>query len=239
MVEGASWVLMSKMYVIYYGWLIGDRGGEPNNIAREIAAAYVPLLIAHYRTAPPRSHVNLSRAVMSLMHSSGTRVFAYVATRWGRADLRRTFARVEEYLRNGVDGIFFDEADPLLSARNLRYYRRLATRVWDEEKSVILNAGVSQCGEAIMCVTDRLMVEHAWRNLAASCPWKQHYDRDRFMSVSSNESDFLGYTVDEQHAIQDTHEAWQAGIGWHTCTNRYIELPDWFSAYVQAVKGGQ
>ena len=226
---------MSNMYVIYYGWLVRDPGGEPNAIADEIARSHVPLLIAHYRTAPPHSQVNLSPAVMSLMRRSGTRVFAYVATRWGRADLRRAFTSVKEYLQAGVDGIFFDEADPLVSARNFRYYQRLATGVWDEGKSVILNAGVSACGEAIMRVTDRLMVEHAWRDLAASCPWKRHYDPDRFMSVSSNESDVLGYTVDEQHAIQDTREAWQAGIGWHTSTNRYIELPDWFAAYVQAV----
>ena len=196
---------MSKTYVIYYGWLVRDDGGEPNDIAREIAAARVPLLIAHCRTAPPHGHLNLSRAVMSLLRDSGTCVFAYVATRWGGADLRSTLARVNEYLQNGVDGIFFDEADPLLSTRNLRYYRCLASRVWDGGKSVILNAGVSRCGEAIMRVTDRLMVEHAWRDLAASCPWKQHYDRDRFMSVSSNESDDLGYTVDAQHAIQDAH----------------------------------
>jgi hypothetical protein len=229
---------MAKTYVIYYGWLMADSSGEPNTIARTIASAYVPLLIAQYHTAAPRIHVNLSRAVLSLMHSTGTRVYAYVATRWGRADLRRTSARVEAYLRNGADGIFFDEADPSPSARNFHYYQRLANQVWDKGASVILNAGVSQCGEALMRLTDTLMVEHAWRNLAASCPWTQRYDRDRFMGVSSNESDILGYTVDERHAIRDTHEAWQAGIGWHTSTNRYVELPHWFPEYVRAVKRG-
>jgi hypothetical protein len=47
----------------------------------------------------------------------------------------------------------------------------------------------------------------------------------------------MGYAVDEQRAVADTREAWKRGIGWHTSTTTYIELPDWFAAYAGAVKG--
>jgi hypothetical protein len=62
------------------------------------------------------------------------------------------------------------------------------------------------------------------------------YGSERFMGVSSNEGDPMGYRVDAQRAISDTREAWHARVGWHTATDRYVELPDWLEAYVEALK---
>jgi hypothetical protein len=223
-------------YAIYYGWLTDDKDGEPNCVAHAIAAARPPLLIAHFWTAAPEGHRNISTKVLSLMHAAETQVFAYVATKGGDARLRVLQKSIGEYLAGGVDGIFFDEADPLRDDTRLAYYTTLSNQVRNEGKTVILNPGVSRCGERIMQVADRVMVEHAWRDFGAYSPWTSRYDADRFMGVSSNEDDAMGYRVDERRAIEDTRDAWRRGIGWHTSTDRYIKLPDWFDAYSQATK---
>lgn len=226
---------MPKPYVIYYGWLTDDEDGEPNDVAHGIAAVRAPLLIAQSWTAAPERHRNISPQLLALMHGAGTEVFAYVATGNGKADLREVEESVAEYLTAGVDGIFFDEADSLVSGDKLPYYESLAQSVRNTGKTVILNPGVSQCGEQIMQVADRVMVEHQWRTLARLSPWMARYGADRFMGVSSNEGNAMGYFVDQERAIRDTREAWQAGVGWHTSTNLYIELPGWFTGYMQAI----
>lgn len=227
---------MPNTYVIYYGWLTDDRDGEPNNVAQTIAAARTPLLIAHFRTAPPERHVNISPRVLSLMQSVGTQVYAYVATQTGKADLGKIKKTVTDCLAGGVDGIFFDESDSLASDDNLAYYETLARLVRGKGKGIIVNPGVAQCGEKIMQVADRVMVEHQWRNLATGSLWSFRYPGDRFMGVSSNEGAAMGYVVDEARGIADTREAWERGVGWHTSTTTYIELPPWFSAYARAVQ---
>ena len=224
-----------KTYAIYYGWLTEDEEGEPNESARRIAAARIPLLIAQTWTAEPQRHLNLSAAVLSMMRDAGTKVFAYVATNCGNALRRRVDAETSEYLATGVDGIFFDEADPLRENGKLDYYKGLARLVQDSGKRVILNPGVAQCGECIMDVADYLMVEHRWRDLRTGSLWSARYAADRFMGVSSNEGNAMGYVVDEQRAIDDTHEAWRREVGWHTSTDRYVQVPAWFERYVSAV----
>ena len=80
------------------------------------------------------------------------------------------------------------------------------------------------------------MLEHQWRNLRSGSLWAFRYPAERFMGVSSNEERAMGYTVDEARAIEDTREAWGRGIGWHTSTDVYIELPEWFSRYHAALR---
>ena len=218
-------------YAIYYGWLSDDASGEPNAAARALAKLRLPLLIANYRTAPPASHANLTPQLLALLRDAGTAVFAYIATDWGRADRKKTLRQIDEYLAAGVAGVFFDEADSLCSDAKLEYYAALATRVRRHGGSIILNAGVSQCGEKIMELCDMLMVEHAWREARVRSPWLRRYPAERVMGVSSNEDNAMGYAVDEQRAIQDTREAWNTGVGWHASTNRYVELPDWYERY--------
>ena len=231
--------MAGSAYVIYYGWLTDDASGEPNGDAREIAAVPAPLLIAQFCTANPGGHTNLSPQVLALMREAGTAVFAYVATNCGKAPLGDVSAAVTSYLAAGVDGIFFDEADPLREATHFEYYKALARLVRNEGKGVIVNPGVAQCGERIMDVADRVMVEHRWRDLRLGSLWSFRYPAQRFMGVSSNEDDAMGYAVNEERAVADTREAWRAGVGWHAATDRYIELPDWFAAYVRTVNRGE
>jgi hypothetical protein len=227
---------VGKTYAIYYGWLSDDESGEPNARARALAKLRLPLIVANYAAAPPASHVNLSPQVIALMRNAGTAVFAYIATNWGNAERRRTLSAIDDDLAAGVDGVFFDEADSLCTDAKLEYYAALAARVRAKSGRIILNAGVPRCGEKIMELCDFLMVEHAWREARTRSPWLRRYPTERVMGVSSNEENAMGYAVDEQRAIEDTRQAWQAGIGWHTSTNRYIELPEWFGRYVSAVE---
>ena len=227
---------VGKTYAIFYGWLSDDRSGAPNGVARAIAHAKVPLLIANFWTAPPDRHQNLSAQVIALMHAAGTQVFGYIATGWGEADRGEVQQEIDEYLGAGIDGIFFDEADSLCSDGKLEYYASLAARVRERGGKIILNAGVAQCGEKIMKECDLVMVEHAWREARIRSPWLRRYPADRVMGVSSNEANAMGYVVDEARAIEDTREAWRSGIGWHTSTSGYVELPEWFDGYVSAVR---
>ena len=227
--------MAGSTYVIYYGWLTDDAGGEPNGDAREIAAVQAPLLIAHCRTAGPGVHANLNPQVLALMHEAGTAVFAYVATNFGKAPPGDVSKVVASCLAAGVDGVFFDETDALREVTHFEYYQALARLVREAGKGVIVNPGVAQCGERIMEVADRVMVEHRWRDLRLGSLWSFRYPAQRFMGVSSNEEHAMGYCVDEQRAVADTLEAWRAGIGWHAATDRYVELPHWFAAYVRAV----
>lgn len=228
--------MTGKTYVIYYGWLSDDDSGEPNEDAHRIAAARVPLLIANVWTAEPERHRNLSEAVLALMRASGANVFAYTATRGGAVARRDVEREMNDYFDAGVDGIFFDEADPLREETHFAYYEALARVAHDRGGRVIVNPGVGSCGERIMDVADMVMLEHRWRDLREGSPWSARYPADRFMGVSSNEENAMGYAVDETRAIADTREAWARGVGWHSSTERYIELPEWFDTYMQAVR---
>lgn len=225
---------MPDTYLIYYGWLASDSSGQPNAVARSIATFKVPLLIAQYWTSD-HEHRNLAPPVLALMHAAGTEVYAYVHTGWGDVAFDKAAGDAIEYLDGGVDGIFFDESDSLVSEGKLGYYKNLADAVRMRGGKVILNPGVSRCGECITGVADRIMLEHQWRDFTTHSPWCRRYTSDRFMGVSSNEDNAMGYFVDEQRAIADTREAWSQGIGWHTATSHYIDVPEWFGRYLRSV----
>lgn len=225
-----------QTYVIYYGWLTDDAGGEPNEAARRIAAVRPPLLIAHLNAAAPDNHVNASTQVLALMHAAGTEVLGYVSTDFGRAGLDGVRHAVADNLDAGLDGVFFDEADPMTASSKFGYYAMATQPVRRNGGRVVLNSGVSRCGERIMEIAGILMVEHRWRDFAADSAWMAGYPAERFMGVSSNEQDAMGYVVEGRSAVDDTREAWASGIGWHTATDRYIGLPDWFESYVGALR---
>ena len=226
---------MSSTYCIFYGWLSDGPDGEPNRDAQRIAAARVPLLIASFWTQP-RTHRNLSAQVLALMRESGTRVFAYVSTQWGRADLQSVKNNALEYLDAGVDGVFLDEGHNFLDASKLLYYRGVAQLVRGRGGEVILNPGVARCGADVMSVGDYVMLEHAWRDLRRESAWCGDHAPERFMGVSSNEPGAMTYALARERAIADTLEAWASGVGWHTSTERFTRLPDWFEDYVAAVR---
>lgn len=220
-------------FVIYYGWLIADRAGNPNEAARCIAAAQPALLIASFYTFEPK-YPNLSKQVRGLLHQAGVRLFAYVDTDYGRRDRDEVKAEAYDYLNQNVDGIFFDQACNFLDGAHFAYYQDLYEYVRRYDKPVILNPGIGQPGEEIMNVTDILMVEHAWRELYQTNSWFAAYPPERFMGNSSNEHPDLPwhYQINCDIATRDTEEAWSKGIGWYFSTDNYISLPEWFSQYV-------
>jgi hypothetical protein len=224
---------MARTYCIHYGWLCDDAAGEPNEAARRIAAAGVSLVVASFWTEP-RTHRNLSPQVLAELRRAGTRVFAYVATRWGDADPGSVRTSALEYLDAGVGGIFLDEAHHFLDASKLVYYREIARLVRDRGGAVIANPGVARCGADVLSVADYVMFEHAWRDVRSQSRWACDCAPERLMGVSSNEAGGMGYPVDAARAIADTHEARRLGIGWHTSTDRYTALPDWFEEYAAA-----
>ena len=225
---------MPASYALYYGWLSDGADGEPNRDARRIAAARMPLLIASFWTEP-RIHRNLSPQVLALMRESGTKVFAYVSTQWGRAELRAVKSAVSEYLEAGADGVFLDEGHNFLDSSKLLYYRSLAQLARSRGGEVIVNPGVARCGADVMSVGDYVMLEHAWRELSRESPWCADHPPSRFMGVSSNEPGAMPYAVTAKRAVADTREAWACGVGWHTSTERYTRLPEWFEDYVAAL----
>jgi len=222
-------------YVIYYGWLTDSAQGRPNAAAMSIAAARPALAIVQARTAAPAGHRNVSPQVLALMHQAGVRVYAYVATSWGHADLRDVARATNDALDAGVDGILIDEADPLCTSARYNYYRAISDYIRARGKGLIFNTGVASCGQPIMALADYLMFEHQWRDARAQSPWMAAYPAERFMGVSSNEGNPMGYYVDERRACTDAREAQQRGIGWHASTDRYVDLPWWFGSYMQAL----
>jgi len=169
------------------------------------------------------------------MREAGTQVFGYVATDYGRAELARVRDDIDEIIAAGADGIFLDETDSLTSKAKYGYYTMLAQAVRQQGRQLIVNAGVSKCGESIMGVADRVMVEHQWRDLPSHSAWMAKYAPERFMGVSSNEENAMGYRVDLDRAVRDTREAWRLGVGWHTATDRYVRLADWLEPYVETL----
>ncbi|HYC48719.1 MAG TPA: spherulation-specific family 4 protein [Burkholderiales bacterium] len=220
----------ARSFVIYYGWLTDGPQGAPNAGARRIASAAPPLLIAQPWTAAPAGHCNLSPQVLALLRDARIEVHAYVATGFGRGDASTVLQALDAAAGLAVQGIFLDEVDPLVHDATLGFYARLSSAARAAGKQVIANTGVARCGERVMQIADRLMVEHQWRELCKQSPWSAKYERDRFMGVSSNEEHAMGYDVDSARAAADARDAWALGIGWHAATERYIELPEWFDA---------
>jgi hypothetical protein len=230
-------VPINNFYVIYYGWLIAGESGAPNRVARMLAAAQPRILIGAFATTQPHL-VNMNPQVRDLLHAAGSQLFAYVPTSYAARDIGEVEAEVTHYLAAGIDGIFYDEVYAFSDDAKQEYYLRLYALAKDCGRAVITNTGVACSDESIMCVTDILMLEHQWRSFHEASQWCSSYPAERFMGVSSNEPGAhtcLGYVIDEDVAVRDTRAAWSHGVGWHYSTDRYIELPAWFSGYVGAL----
>jgi hypothetical protein len=226
-------VTINHLYVIYYGWLIAGESGAPNRAARMLASAKPRILIGSFATAQPRL-VNMSSQVRGLLQAAGTQLFAYVPTSYGSRDLGEIKAEAAGYLDTGVDGIFYDEVYAFTDEAKQEYYQALYALAKDHGRGVIMNTGGACSGEQIMSVTDILMVEHQWQTFYQTSDWHLNYAAERFMGVSSNEPGAytcLGHLVDAEVAVRDSRAARSHGIGWHYSTDRYIELPAWFSSY--------
>ncbi|MEI6043041.1 MAG: spherulation-specific family 4 protein [Chloroflexota bacterium] len=230
-------MMKRQKYVIYYGWLVADQVGQPNQIARLIAAAQPQILVAAFYT-DLLGCTNLSPQVQELLHTAGVKILAYVPTYYGLREHNSVKSVVRHYLKQGVDGIFFDEVYHFRDKDHLDYYQTLYEMVKEAGQQVILNIGLSHTDPLIMEVTDILMVEHRWRDFYRQCCWRTNYAPERFMGNSSNEPGSyksLGYLVDLVKAVGDTLEAWENGIGWHYSTDHYIHLPEWYKDYTRLV----
>ena len=225
---------MANTYEIYYGVMI-DGKGAPNAAAKRIAEARLPLLICTFTTIEGTPRENMNSEVLSLMKSAGTAVYAQVATAWGRTDIESVKQQASECLAQGADGIFFNETGTLEGDYLLDYYTALAELVRGQGKSVIVNPGTAKLGASITRVGDLIMVGHDWRRLQSESPWAAQCC-DRFMGVSRNDNGGMGYFVDLETAVRDTREAFAAGFQWHTSTDKFAYVPEWFERYVEAVK---
>ncbi len=96
-----------------------------------------------------------------------------------------------------------------------------------------MNPGHYQVTERVMQVSDIVSLEEEW-TYHGQMPWIEKYPPSRFMGVSSNE--YCGDCISESNALSRTTEAWDAGIGYHFSTDKYIDLPAWFNGYALQVK---
>jgi hypothetical protein len=226
---------MANTYTIYYGWLIEGGHGAPNDAAKRIAAAALPILVCDFWTREFERRPNMSSKVLSLMQSAGTAVYAHLETRWGEADVEDVKQRASECLDQGADGIFFNQTADLVGDYQLEYYQPLFKHVRTYGKRVILNPGCARIGQGMAAISDLMMVGHHWRSLGTDCGWSPACP-ERFMGVSRNDDGGMGYPVDLDTAVRDTKEAWALGLQWHTSTDHFTELPDWYEAYHAAIR---
>lgn len=231
--------LADRLFVIYHGWLTVDPGGEPTADALAIADARPGILIAPFLKAGSGER-NISPEVLTLLGERGISVYPYVPTHFGRRGIDAVAAEIDLSLKAGVSGIFLDEIAPTLDQADLEAgYTALHSVTGSDVAKIILNTGVARTGEEIMDIADILMVEHQWRWFAESSRWREQYPRERFMGCSSNEPGALplvGRPISFESAVEETLEAWDAGIGWHYSTDRYTRLPGWFKSYVRSLQ---
>jgi len=220
--------------VVYYGWLVSDSDGGPSDAAQRIAGQITSkdILIASFYTENPR-FVNLSPRVLSLVHSKGAKILAYIDTTYGTRPIEEVRTELGEYLLKGVDGIFFDCAPNLLNSTHYSYYSTLyeSVKAHGSDKMVILNTGLSDkwTDEAVMNVTDILCVERRWTSESGfGTVWARKYPRNRFMGLSDGVTDW-------ESAESLTRQAWDLGVGFHYSTNRYTSLEAWWEDYAGAV----
>lgn len=219
-----------RKFVIYYGWYSDSRGELGSEIER-IIVAEPEFVISPYHTST--GQVNLKSEVIERFHDTGVKVLVYIATGNGHRDLESVLKEIKTGLDAGTDGVFLDEVAMLHSDSQAGHYKKIYDYVksFGTERIVIANPGSVLVNEKVMSVSDIVSFEHQWR-LASHIDWFSRYPPARFMGISSNDiANVMGYRVDEEAAVRDTIEAWQAGIGYHFSTNSYTTLEPWFEGY--------
>ncbi|WP_026370983.1 hypothetical protein [Kallotenue papyrolyticum] len=223
-------------YLIFYGWL-ADARGAPTPAAQAIALARPALAIVAGMTAQPRRR-NFTPAVRELWLEAGISTLIYVPTAYARRDWNEVWSACREAQTWGAQGVLLDEVLPAVDRGWWAYYGRLYSALAGE-LLIALNTGVAHTAPEVMAACDLLMVEHQWRQFAAQAAWRAAFPSSRFMGVSSNELGaqlWLGRSIDRHSASAETRAAWRCGIGWHTSTARYTELPPWLSAYLTELR---
>jgi hypothetical protein len=221
-----------NLYVIYYGHLV-DASGAMTPQAGMILEANPSLVIVPHSF--PNGEPNLTPELRQAFADRGIKVITYTWTNYSARPLGEVTAEIDSYISQS-DGIFVDEVTNIESDAEFAYYSAIYNHVkenYGDEKLVIMNPGHYQVTEKIMQISDIASLEEEWV-YHDSIPWKSQYPPSRFMGVSSNE--YCGQCVFEDNAGARTADAWNSGIGYHFSTDRYIDLPSWFSAYISSVK---
>lgn len=219
-----------ELYVIYYGNL--HRNGVITDEVAQIIAAKPAMAIIPYMS--PDGQLNLTPEIHEQFSDAGIQVITYTWTNYGNRDINEVLSEIDAQMAAGVDGIFVDEVTNIVSNAEYNYYSQIYrhAKSYGEDKMVIMNPGHYKVTERVMSITDIVSLEEEWV-YHNDIPWKTKYAPARFMGVSSNE--YCGSCISNDNALQKTFEAWGSGIGYHFATNVYIELPDWFGSYAQAV----
>ncbi|MCI0560281.1 MAG: spherulation-specific family 4 protein [Nitrososphaera sp.] len=221
-----------NLYVIYYGHLV-DRAGAMTVQASKILASDPELVIVPHSF--PDGELNLTPEVRQAFTDQGIKVVTYTWTDYGLRDLAEVKLEIDRQLAESqVDGIFVDEVTNIESDREYLYYSEIYRHVKsnDPDAMVIMNPGHYKVSERIMSISDIVSLEEEWV-FHNDMLWKPRYPPSEFMGVSSNE--YCGQCVDGSIAAARTTEAWDAGIGYHFSTDRYVDIPAWFDSYAAQV----
>ena len=221
-----------NFYVIYYGHMVDQNSDATEQVAR-ILAAKPELVIVPYSF--PDGELNLTPEVHEQFKEAGIKVITYTWTNYSSRDLSAVKADIDVQMASGVDGILVDEVTNMLTAADHDYYAAIYKYIksYGQDKLVIMNPGHYKVTEKVMQVSDIVSLEEEWV-YHDQIPWMTKYPPSRFMGVSSNE--YCTGCVSELNAWEKTAEAWNAGIGYHFATDKYIDLPSWFENYASQVK---
>jgi len=221
-----------KLYVIYYGHLVDEKGAMTEQTER-ILAAKPSLVIVPYSF--PDGELNLKPDVSERFEDAGIKVLTYTWTDYGARDIAAVKTDIDRQMGSGVDGIFVDEVTNIKTDVEHNYYAEIHRYIknFGQDKLVVMNPGHYKVSERVMLISDIVSLEEEWV-YHDEIPWMDKYPSSRFMGVSSNE--YCAGCVDESNAAIKTAQAWDAGIGYHYATNMYIDLPSWFDGYASQVE---
>ncbi|HEX2615222.1 MAG TPA: spherulation-specific family 4 protein [Nitrososphaera sp.] len=222
---------VQNLYVIYYGHLVNSDGTISEQASR-IIEARPQLVIVPYSF--PDGTPNLTDKVHQQFKDAGIKVLTYTWTKYGERNIDEVKADIDSQLAAGVDGIFVDEVTNISTDKEYSYYSAIYKYVksHDSGKLVVMNPGHYKVTEKIMQISDIVSLEEEWV-YHGQIAWKENYPPARFMGVSSNE--YCTECITAANAAEKTLEAWNSGIGYHFATDRYIDLPEWFSGYASQV----
>ncbi|HXG07067.1 MAG TPA: spherulation-specific family 4 protein [Nitrososphaera sp.] len=224
----APFTKTENLYVIYYGHLV-DGNNEMTEQPSRIIAAAPELVIVSYSL--PDGEPNLTPAVNRAFKEVGIKVLTYTWTDYGNRDLNEVKADIDVQMAADVDGIFVDEVTNIVADAEYDYYAAIHRHIksYGQDKISIMNPGHYQVNERVMQISDIVSFEEEWV-YHEQIPWMDKYPPSRFMGVSSNE--YCTACINESNAADKTAQAWEAGIGYHFSTDKYIDLPSWFNDYV-------
>ncbi len=223
---------LQNLYVIYYGHLVNPDGSITEQASR-IIEAKPSLVIVPYSF--PDGEPNLTAKVHQMFKDAGIKVLTYTWTKYGERNIGEVRTDIDSQLAAGVDGIFVDEVTNIMTDNEFIYYSVIYNYIKSHDKDalVVMNPGHYKVTEKIMQMSDIVSLEEEWV-YHDQIAWMKNYSPTRFMGVSSNE--YCDQCVTESNAASKTLEAWNSGIGYHFATDRYIDLPGWFSGYASQVK---